>query len=663
MQHHQVWRRLAGTLLVAMVVASMAAADQRASAQAIEVWSSDIHDRTDQRAGGGSAAITLQAARNGAFSGKVMVSAADAIEGLTAEVSDLRRDGSALPADAVRVRYGAPSDEGIVRDRNHNRPPGNDVLLDAPPQGQRQVPVWVTVRVPEDAAAGEYVAELTITTSSAEPVRVPLRVEVVDWTLPDTQDYRTWIEMLQSPDTLAMEYDVPLWSERHWEMIARSFELIGKTGSRVVYVPLICHTNLGNEESMVRWIDNGDGSFEHDYSVMERYLDLAEEHMGTPKMVVFWVWDVYMIPLEGEPEPSRDSKYARRQADFKRARWEMASHAPAVTMHGDDAADERAAQHLPPYDDARSAALWRPVWAGLRERMRRRGLEDAMMLGTSTDTKPTREQVATLHELTDGLPWASLSHHAHWLARDGGGRQAMQDIADIGYTAIALSFQHTINPTLGERRYAWKQDPLTTPVRYWRGPFFATSPYGAIRGEPEANLTGSQRGIARIGGDFWSVVKDRRGRRRGTIAAPTVYPQSHWRNLNIHAWMLAPGAEGAVPTARYMILREGIQEAEARIAIEAVLSDGSLRAQLPDDLIDRAQRLLDERLLAIWRARGASEEILAETGFMANYREFGAMTREWDADAGNQWFVNSGWADESGELFRAAGEVERLRRR
>ena len=45
-----------------------------------------------------------------------------------------------------------------------------------------------------------------------------------------------------------------MWSPKHWDLVARSFRFIGETGSRTLYVPLICRTNFGNEESMVRWI-------------------------------------------------------------------------------------------------------------------------------------------------------------------------------------------------------------------------------------------------------------------------------------------------------------------------------------------------------------------------------------------------------------------------
>ena len=84
---------------------------------------------------------------------------------------------------------------------------GKDLLLESPPADPPggKTPVWVTVKVPKDAKAGIYTGQLAL-----GPASVPVKLDVQDWTLPDPQDYRTWVELVQSPDTLAVEYDVPL---------------------------------------------------------------------------------------------------------------------------------------------------------------------------------------------------------------------------------------------------------------------------------------------------------------------------------------------------------------------------------------------------------------------------------------------------------------------
>ena len=185
--------------------------------------------------------IRLFGARNGRYSGKVIVGSTEPIVGLRAEASDLTGpEGRTIPASNVAVRYGFlwGTEMGLTRRDGVFSPPYPEgpalfgALTDAPPAevpvrrtrtpglGGAVLPVWVTVRVPAEAPAGLYSGTLRIAARGVNPVEVPLRLEVADWTLPDPQDYRTWVELVEVPDTLAVEYDVPLWSDRHFEPVS-----------------------------------------------------------------------------------------------------------------------------------------------------------------------------------------------------------------------------------------------------------------------------------------------------------------------------------------------------------------------------------------------------------------------------------------------------------
>ncbi|HWQ53848.1 MAG TPA: glycoside hydrolase domain-containing protein [Bryobacteraceae bacterium] len=52
-------------------------------------------------------------------------------------------------------------------------------------------PLWVDVLVPRDAAAGDYKGDVTITAAGGVRVRVPVRLTVWDFALPDTPSMRT----------------------------------------------------------------------------------------------------------------------------------------------------------------------------------------------------------------------------------------------------------------------------------------------------------------------------------------------------------------------------------------------------------------------------------------------------------------------------------------
>jgi hypothetical protein len=254
------------------------------------------------------------------------------------------------------------------------RKPGDAALVNG-----AVVPVWVKVRVPNDAKAGLYKGELTIEAAGEKAVAVPMEVRVADWTLPDPQDHRTWVEILQSPDTLAAEYKVPLWSDKHWDLIAESFRLMSDSGSRVLHIPLIAETNLGHEQTMVRWVKKpgaapstqpAAGPFDYDFTILDKYLDVAERNLGKPKIVILYVWDVYMMERGREAVPGQmDERFHREREASGQA--PITGRPPMVTLW-DPASGKTESMAVPHYKEAASEALWKPLFDQLRQRLAKR---------------------------------------------------------------------------------------------------------------------------------------------------------------------------------------------------------------------------------------------------------------------------------------------------
>ncbi|NLF30064.1 MAG: DUF4091 domain-containing protein [Planctomycetes bacterium] len=604
--------------------------------------------------------VRIAGARNGAFNGKIVVGSLRALGGLRVTATDLRGEGGRIAADAVQIRYALPWGGEQALDNTYQRKqipaPTTGRLLSAladrppdpvePPRGGGAVvPVWITVHVPADAAAGRYAGELAIEAAGEPPLRAALELTVEDWTLPDPQDYRTWVELMQSPQTLEVEYGVERWSQAHWDLIGRSLSLLRGVGSRVVYVPLICRTNLGNEESMVRWIDPGGPAPAFDFSLMDRYLDLAQRECGTPKIVVFYVWDVFLVPREGGDQSGGTGGH-RRMVNYIGEHDGVLGLRPAVTTI-DPAAGTLGEAEIPAYTDPAGEAAWRALFGELRRRMRRRGLEDAMMLGMVTDARPSRQEVAFFHDVSGGLPWVSHGHGG--FTPD----QKLHGIAPVGYQACVWHTKfadgvHTHGQTWSEPMAGWNQDQLT--VAFERNTALDSYPLTRWRQFAATNITGGQRGIGRLGADFWPVIKDNRGRRQGRIYQR--YPQSLWMNLNITSAVLAPGPDGPVATTRLEALREGVQECEARIAIERALLDDAARRRLGEDLVARCRNALDEQVLVMWKS--LSNLQMCGPGWS------NALGWRWSPGvAGHTWYVGSGWRDRSRELFALAGEVSR----
>ena len=108
--------------------------------------------------------------------------------------------------------------------------------------------------------------------------------------------------------------------------------------------------------------------------------------------------------------------------------------------------------------------------------------------------------------------------------------------------------------------------------------------------------------------------------------------------------LLAPGPEGAVPTARFEMLREGVQECEARLFIEKALAGG----RLPAALAGKCRALLKER----------HEGLLLSYPTYKDWNQYRyvsslASTESYEA------YLKLGWQKRSDGLYSAAAEVAR----
>ena len=124
-----------------------------------------------------------------------------------------------------------------------------------------------------------------------------------------------------------------------------------------------------------------------------------------------------------------------------------------------------------------------------------------------------------------------------------------------------------------------------------------------------------------------------------------------WHSLNLSSHMLVPGPEGPLASTRYEVLREGIQEAETRVAIEKVLTDEARKAKLGAEMADRAQKFLDDRLRDVFRS-GSS---LGLSG--RDYASSRITGDSWGGLAGHCWYLSSGWEAKNWAFYNLAAEV------
>ena len=556
----------------------------------MQVWAEDMHRRVFSAEylppGCGAGRIRLVGTRGGTYGAQVVVGTDAKISGLAVTCEDLKGSGPArIAADKALTVFGmrgypprngfGPFGEGRIGGNNFftlrgyrslpqynayvrwGKPGGKDawenlLVFD---QISRAVPteipadtcqpLWVRLRVPDDVAPGTYRGAVRVRAAGAEPVSVPLELEVVDWSLPDPQHFQAVAAIEQSPYGIAKAYKTSLWSEKHLRLLEASVRELARIGNDWWFVPIIHHTEFGNRaDSMVRWVRGADGGVEFDFAILDRYLDMIVKHCGTPRVVSF-------VVMHGAPGPVEVAVL-----DRKTGRTETLRLGP-----GDDAQIRR--------ENLRALA------EALHAHMRARSLGEAMHWGYAWDTEGDPKIKELLRGCVPDVYWTFGAHSRG--AAGSGGRMARESLRYYRSTS------NIYGPEPGlKSRQGWKNPDvclLNPRVLSSCSSTEGHAPPFNFRLMVDRALVAGLNGLGRIGGDYWA------GSYYDGCRA-SAYHQASFSVLTV----LWPGADGAEPSARYEAMIEGYQEAEARIFIEQALD----RKLLGPKLARRAQHVLDE---------------------------------------------------------------------
>jgi len=607
----------------------------------LQVWNQDVNDRVTVLDYGDPnerlQPVSIVGCRNGAFSGQVVVGSTEPLKGLKAEASDLVAEGGRkIAASQVKVRFPFPNGQA------YHQPDWFDGLRDTPAGGTGFQPVgggttgkmpvppvqpiWVTVRVPREAAAGDYSGILRLTMNDQVPMTndqlrpgttggtdgsgwslvnghwslsIPLRLRVADWALPEPRDFRTYVGVYQSPTSLALRYRVAEWSEGHWRLMEQSFELLGQLGNKLVNIPLSDQTQFGNDEGLVFWVRKADGSFDYDFSVFDRYIKLVRKHLGVPDFVALQLW--------------HSGGWEARKAEQQNT----------VTVI-EKATGKREHVQVPPFGTEESKRFWKPVLDAIRERLAKEGMDKAMCLGILSDgTAPSAVFKAFDEIMPGGAVWMRGCHSSTratepYRADRGGGRVVCHEFC----YGMAMADPAKGLPPVWRQR-SWPG------VAFIRHNFDDTLSLLKYRTLAERSLYCGTRGFGRMGLDYWNVVKRADGKYDRIFNR---WPHSSCAQREPNLYRLADSApDGPAPTVRFEQVREGIQEAEAMIVVaEAV---GEHPDKLGPGLAAECRQLLVDRLNY---ARRTCPEAYGRIPFRTNHY---------------------GWQGLAARLFNAAAKV------
>ena len=159
-------------------------------------------------------------------------------------------------------------------------------------------PVWISVDIPSNASAGIYSGEISIKLKSGS-VNHDITLEVLNKQLPEPSEWKFHLDLWQNPFAVARFHNVELWSDEHIELLRPYLTMLANAGQKCITATLIdkpwgenkpCYDDYG---SMINWTKKKDGTWEYDYTIFDRYVNLAIE-CGITRQINCYT----MVPVE-----------------------------------------------------------------------------------------------------------------------------------------------------------------------------------------------------------------------------------------------------------------------------------------------------------------------------------------------------------------------------
>jgi hypothetical protein len=528
--------------------------------------------------------VQLVCMRNGVHAATVVIVSGEPIEGLKVVPGDLKGPG-VIPAKCVEVRY--PRADGPARKRG-KKGCFDSLEEDAPEEvkllsGQGQViqPLWFKLRVPADAKPGDYVGKIKVTAKGGKSGEVILKAKVFDWVRPPFEKFHGHMDVIQSPESVAMAYNVEPFSDKHFKLLDRSFQILKELGNKTIFITVVRRTHFGNEHAMVRFVRDDKGKLKPDFTAAEKYLEVATKHLGKVPGVIFYCW-----------EPVSSMGHAGGAGGAGRT-----NDRPIKYTLLDPKTGKLKKRTGPSWGTPECREFWKCFTDGVQPMLKKRGMEKSLLFGLIGDARPTK---VAMNDICNAVKDAKWAVHSHYYCNNWQGY-------DIGM-GIALWGIHLniVNPEKG-RGFGWKNPRW---LMYYPREFAMTSPLTQQRYKLEMwmgalslfelkhrGTSRYARGLGRLGGDFWRVLKDSRGHPRATLAGR--YPESYWGQLNLNyciSYIMGRGKNGPVPTVRSEAFREGTQDVECRVFVEKATEIAEYKAKVGPELAKRCRELLDNRI-------------------------------------------------------------------
>lgn len=258
--------------------------------------------------------------------------------GISYNISDLAGASGTIPSSAIRLRFGKNikgDAEALTCSSYASGHSSGLEIADALSDTEVNIidsadplKVWITVNVPNLTLSGIYSGSITISDSSGSLV-FDINLEVVDYELPLVADWEFHLDLWQFPVKILDHYNAvnpnnkfTIWSDEHFSLFEPGYRLLAETGQKAITTYI--KGNALGAESMVKWTNKADDSWEYDFTVFDKYVSALMSWGITKQIDCFSPvgWNEEEIPYWDEATNSMSNLIAPVGTTVYNERWD-----------------------------------------------------------------------------------------------------------------------------------------------------------------------------------------------------------------------------------------------------------------------------------------------------------------------------------------------------
>nr|MBE6544602.1 DUF4091 domain-containing protein [Oscillospiraceae bacterium] len=157
---------------------------------------------------------------------------------------------------------------------------GGKIVIGNPATENVPTSVWLEISVPADAKCGTNSLDITLYEEESGKALASdsVNIEVIDASLPEQRlIFTQWLYC----DCLAEYYNVPVWSDRHWEIIENFARTAKKTGINMLLTPVFTpplDTKIGGERltTQLVGVKKTGRRYTFDYKLLDRWIAMCD---------------------------------------------------------------------------------------------------------------------------------------------------------------------------------------------------------------------------------------------------------------------------------------------------------------------------------------------------------------------------------------------------